>query len=180
MDAQCMLHPNIAKTYAEKSEKMSYEKGVQIVAAHTGDIRENYVHAQLATVEGAEFLRNSKLHQEVFGPFSLVVLCDDDQQRLEIIRHLEGQLTATVIAEKDEYASLAPLVTALQNRVGRIIFNGVPTGVEVSDAMTHGGPYPASTDSRFSAVGNQSIVRWVRPFSYQDFPVDLLPDFLKN
>ena len=180
MDAQCMLHPNIAKTYAEKSEKMSYEKGVQIVAAHTGDIRENYVHAQLATVEGAEFLRNSKLHQEVFGPFSLVVLCDDDQQLLEIIRHLEGQLTATVIAEKDEYGSLAPLVTALQNRVGRIIFNGVPTGVEVSDAMTHGGPYPASTDSRFSAVGNQSIVRWVRPFSYQDFPVDLLPDFLKN
>jgi len=75
---------------------------------------------------------------------------------------------------------MAPLVQTLQSRVGRIIFNGVPTGVEVSSAMTHGGPYPASTDSRFTAVGSHAIKRWVRPFSFQDFPGELLPSMLKK
>lgn len=180
VDAQCMLHPNIASTYDENSVTMGHQKGVKIVATHAGDVNGNFVRAQVATVDGTEFLKNPQLQQEVFGPFSLVVQCDDAQQQLDIIRQLEGQLTATILAEKEEYSSLSPLVLALQNRVGRIIFNGVPTGVEVSDAMTHGGPYPASTDSRFSAVGNQSIVRWARPFSYQDFPTDLLPEYLKD
>jgi NADP-dependent aldehyde dehydrogenase len=180
LDAHCMLHPNIARTYDANSVKMQNQKGVELVAAHTGGVEGNFVRAQVATVDGAEFLKNPQLQQEVFGPFSMVVQCENDQQQLDVISHLEGQLTGTIIAEKEEYTSLSPLVLALQNRVGRIIFNGVPTGVEVSDAMTHGGPYPASTDSRFSAVGNQSIVRWARPFSYQDFPMDLLPTYLKD
>ncbi len=115
----------------------------------------------------------------MFGPFSIVVQCSDEAQLLEVTSKLEGQLTGTIIAEEEDYKSLQPLIEKLQNRVGRIIINGVPTGVEVSDAMTHGGPYPASTDSRFTAVGNQAIKRWVRPFSYQDFPEELLPDILK-
>ena len=85
-----------------------------------------------------------------------------------------------MIADDHEASMYAEVIDALQNRVGRIIFNGVPTGVEVCPAMHHGGPYPASTDSRFTAVGIHSIKRWVRPFSYQDWPNNLLPDELKN
>ena len=93
---------------------------------------------------------------------------------------MEGQLTGTVLAENGELKNYEKVISALQNRVGRIIFNGVPTGVEVCAAMVHGGPYPASTDSRFTAVGINSIKRWVRPFSFQSWPNELLPDELKN
>jgi NADP-dependent aldehyde dehydrogenase len=134
----------------------------------------------IATVEGKEFLENSTLHQEVFGPFSMVVQCEDENQLEEIISQLEGQLTGTVISDENEVANYPKVIAALQNRVGRIIFNGVPTGVEVCPSMVHGGPYPSSTDSRFTAVGIHSIKRWVRPFSFQDWPNHLLPDELKN
>ena len=93
---------------------------------------------------------------------------------------MEGQLTGTLISENNEATNYPTLIAALQNRVGRIIYNGVPTGVEVCPSMVHGGPYPASTDSRFTAVGINSVKRWVRPFSYQDWPHELLPDELKN
>jgi len=177
--AQCMLHPHIAQSYEENSEHVLGQKGVELVVDSTEDVEGNYTNPLVASVSGAHFLKNTRLHQEVFGPFSMVVHCTDESQLLKIVERLEGQLTGTIIAEKEDYNDLPPLVDELQNRVGRIVFNGVPTGVEVSDAMTHGGPYPASTDARFSAVGNQSILRWVRPFSYQNFPTSLLPDFLK-
>jgi NADP-dependent aldehyde dehydrogenase len=109
----------------------------------------------------------------------MVVQCDDKKQLETIISKLEGQLTGTLIAD-DEAQNYASVINALQNRVGRLIFNGVPTGVEVCPSMVHGGPYPASTDSRFTAVGINSIKRWARPFSFQDWPNELLPDELKN
>lgn len=179
LDNQCMLHPNIAKTYQEGTKKMQSQSGLNVVASSGNDSGENYASAHIATVSGSDFLKNTALHQEVFGPFSLVVQAEDERQLLEIINHLEGQLTATLIAEDNGETHLRELTQALQNKVGRIIYNGVPTGVAVEDAMTHGGPYPASTDSRFTAVGNHSILRWVRPFSYQDFPAALLPEYLK-
>ena len=110
----------------------------------------------------------------------MVVQCEDANELTAIISNLEGQLTGTLIAEYSEAAKYPNLIDALQNRVGRIIYNGVPTGVEVCPAMVHGGPYPASTDSRFTAVGIDSIKRWARPFSYQDWPDNLLPSELKN
>ncbi len=140
----------------------------------------NYARQAITTVDGTTFLNNPTLHQEVFGPFSIVVQCDDSEQLEAILSNLEGQLTGTVIADKDEVSHYINVINALQNRVGRIIFNGVPTGVEVCPSMVHGGPYPASTDSRFTAVGIHSIKRWVRPFSYQDWPDHLLPDELKD
>ena len=106
--------------------------------------------------------------------------CEDLQQLLTIVSQLEGQLTGTVISDDNEASDNPELISELQNRVGRIIFNGVPTGVEVCPSMVHGGPYPSSTDSRFTAVGIHSIKRWVRPFSYQDWPNALLPSELKN
>ena len=110
----------------------------------------------------------------------MVVQCEDAKQLEVIISKLEGQLTGTLIANNKEASKYSGVIDALQNRVGRIIYNGVPTGVEVCPSMVHGGPYPASTDSRFTAVGISSIKRWVRPFSYQDWPNELLPDELKN
>lgn len=179
IDAYCMLHPTIHKAYEKNGEAIINESETEVVAMHQGAVKDNYAQAKITTVPGDAFLKNSKLHQEVFGPFSMVVQCDDTTQLLEVVNHLEGQLTGTIIAQEEDYKNLSSLVERLQNRVGRIVFNGVPTGVAVADAMTHGGPYPASTDSRFTAVGNQAIKRWVRPFSYQDFPEELLPEFLK-
>lgn len=180
IDAYCMLHPAIHSAYEQKGAAIINEPETTVVASHQGDRDANYAQAKIVTVSGDAFLNNSKLHQEVFGPFSMVVQCDNEAQLLQVIGGLEGQLTGTIIAQEEDYKDLSPLVERLQNRVGRIVFNGVPTGVAVEDAMTHGGPYPASSDSRFTAVGSQAIKRWVRPFSYQDFPEELLPEILKR
>lgn len=176
----CMLHPNIIGAYKSNKQKTISQRGIRIVADYNSDVKSNYARQTVITVEGNTFLENTSLHQEVFGPFSIVVQCEDIKQLETIILKLEGQLTGTIIAENNEATSYLSVIEALQNRVGRIIFNGVPTGVEVCPAMVHGGPYPASTDSRFTAVGINSIKRWVRPFSFQNWPDGLLPDELKN
>ncbi|MBW8245152.1 aldehyde dehydrogenase (NADP(+)) [Muricauda oceani] len=180
IDAQTMLHPNIKKGYESKGEDVISQKGVAVVGKYEGNLDANEAASIIASVSGEVFLKNPKMHQEVFGPFSMVVQCKDEAELLQIIEGLEGQLTGTLIAEKGDGANLLEIVDALQNRVGRIIYNGVPTGVEVCASMQHGGPYPASTDSRFTAVGIHSIKRWVRPISYQSFPMELLPDHLKK
>ena len=120
------------------------------------------------------------MQQEIFGPCSLLVLCKDQHEMLNVIKSMEGQLTGTLLAEENDDYLTQEIINALELKVGRIIFNGVPTGVEVCPSMTHGGPYPASTDARFSAVGINSIKRWLRPVSFQDFPQNLLPSELKN
>ncbi len=166
--------------YESNKAKALAQSELTVVADYDTDVQSNYARQTVTTVEGKTFLENTTLHQEVFGPFSMVVQCEDANQLEEIISKLEGQLTGTLIADKNEASNYSEVIDALQNRVGRIIFNGVPTGVEVCPSMVHGGPYPASTDSRFTAVGTSSIKRWVRPFSYQDWPNELLPDELKN
>ena len=175
-----MLHPNIIGAYeANKAETIS-QPNLEVVAQYNGKIQSNFAKQMITTVEGKAFLKNTRLHQEVFGPFSMVIQCENIHQLEEIISTLEGQLTGTIIAETNEIEIHSKIIEALQNRVGRIIYNGVPTGVEVSPSMVHGGPYPSSTDSRFTAVGINSIKRLVRPFSFQDWPNNLLPDELKN
>lgn len=178
MDAQCMLHPKIQKKFRESREDAIVKNGAELVSENN-NLKDNYTNATLAMVFGNAFLKNKKLHEEVFGPYSMVVKCEDEEQLIEVINALEGQLTGTIMAEKDEIETIGKIAEALQQKVGRLIFNGVPTGVTVCDAMMHGGPYPASSDSRFTAVGNGAIQRWVRPFSYQGFPKELLPDILK-
>jgi NADP-dependent aldehyde dehydrogenase len=180
IEPSCMLHPNIIGAYETKKRVMQKQEGLETMASFSDEIDANFGRQAITTVEGATFLKNTALHQEVFGPFSMVVHCENVQQLEEIINNLEGQLTGTVLAENGELENYDKVISALQNRVGRIIFNGVPTGVEVCAAMVHGGPYPASTDSRFTAVGINSIKRWVRPFSFQSWPNNLLPDELKN
>ena len=176
----CMIHPNIIGAYESNKANAIAQPQLSVVADYDNDVQSNYGRQAITTVEGKTFLENTTLHQEVFGPYSLVVQCEDANQLEAIISKLEGQLTGTIIAESDEASNYTKVIAALQNRVGRIIYNGVPTGVEVCPSMHHGGPYPASTDSRFTAVGIHSIKRWVRPFSYQDWPNNLLPEELKN
>lgn len=179
IEPSCMLHPNIYGAYESNKAKALAQPELSVVANYDTDVKENYARQAITTVEGRTFLANTTLHQEVFGPFSMVVQCENVEQMEAIISNLEGQLTGTLIAdgEAEQYSNI---ILALQNRVGRLIYNGVPTGVEVCPSMVHGGPYPASTDSRFTAVGINSIKRWVRPFSFQDWPNHLLPDELKN
>ncbi|MBC9794951.1 aldehyde dehydrogenase (NADP(+)) [Sinomicrobium weinanense] len=180
IDPSCMLHPNIHGAFNNLKEEVSGQPEVNVVAAYEKEVKANYAQQKIITVEGKTFLENSTLHKEVFGPFSVVIQCRDSKELVAIIKKLEGQLTGTILGEEAEIREHGDIVEALQNRVGRIIFNGVPTGVEVCPSMQHGGPYPASTDSRFTAVGIHSIKRWVRPFSYQDWPDALLPGELKN
>ena len=180
VEPSCMLHPNIVGAYETNKANALSQNGLQVLADYEDEVKPNYARQVVTTVEGETFLNNPTLHHEVFGPFSLVVSCENKEQLETIVSNLEGQLTGTIISDDNEIADYTSVVNALQNRVGRIIFNGVPTGVEVCPSMLHGGPYPASTDSRFTAVGVDSIKRWVRPFSYQDWPNDLLPDELKN
>lgn len=180
IDPSCMLHPNIKNGYNINKDKVVSQENVALVANYEPNVANNYAQQAVVSVEGKTFLENSTLHLEVFGPFSMVVQCENTDELEQIIGNLEGQLTGTIISDNDEISDYSKVVAALQNRVGRIIFNGVPTGVEVCESMVHGGPYPASTDSRFSAVGITSIKRWVRPFSYQSWPNALLPQELKN
>ena len=175
-----MLHPDIHKAFETNKSKALDVPEVTTVASLDAEVPDNHARQAIATVDGSEFIVNPTLHQEVFGPYSIVVQCQDTEELEVILLNLEGQLTGTIIGESDELERYTNIIDALQNRVGRIIYNGVPTGVEVCASMVHGGPYPASTDSRFTAVGIHSIRRWVRPFSYQAWPDQLLPDALKN
>ena len=180
INPSCMLHPNIKKGYNANKEKIVTQATVAITANYESDVQNNYAQQAVVSVDGKSFLENPTLHLEVFGPFSMVVECANKEELESIIANLEGQLTGTIISDNDEIVDYPEVISAMQNRVGRINFNGVPTGVEVCESMVHGGPYPASTDSRFSAVGITSIKRWVRPFSYQSWPNSLLPKELQN
>ncbi len=173
--AQTMLHPAIKKAYSEKLKHNQNTIGVQTLDTLKVQEEGLCATAQLLQTTGAVFLQNPSLKEEVFGMHTLIVRCKDQEQIHSCIATLEGQLTATLIAEEKEFAQYTTLVTILEQKVGRIIFNGVPTGVSVCDAMTHGGPYPASTDARYTAVGADAIYRWLRPVSYQNVPKEFLP-----
>jgi NADP-dependent aldehyde dehydrogenase len=134
----------------------------------------------IAVVSGGDFLLEPHLAEEIFGPFSLLVECDGKEELSAVLNSLKGQLTGTVMGTLADFNNYKEQIGILREVVGRIIFNGVPTGVEVCYAMQHGGPYPASTDSRFTSVGTDAIKRFVRPVSFQDAPDDYLPDELKD
>ncbi|UKN02280.1 aldehyde dehydrogenase (NADP(+)) [Paracrocinitomix mangrovi] len=173
-NASVMLNPSIQKSYNNLREQaLKQSEVIQLTAE--GKVPANYACQTIATVKAEEFIKNPTLRHEVFGPYSIVVRAKDKSELIELIQNLEGQLTGTLILQKNEYDKYKELVSVLEDRVGRVIFNGVPTGVEVTAAMTHGGPYPASSDSRFTAVGVYSIKRWLRPVTYQNFPTELLP-----
>jgi NADP-dependent aldehyde dehydrogenase len=133
----------------------------------------------LFETNAASFLE-SDLDAEIFGPTTLLVQHSSREQILAIARALEGHLTATIHGTEEDLREFADLILILENKVGRLVFNGFPTGVEVTHAMVHGGPYPATSDGRSTSVGSQAIFRFARPVCYQGFPEAALPDELKN
>jgi 2,5-dioxopentanoate dehydrogenase len=177
-----MLHPGIAKAYVEKRSAALAQDGVSVVATGAQNEDQNDMSGvtTIASTTGAHFLSNEILHQEVFGPYSIIIACADETEMLSVIQHLEGQLTATMIATENDIRQHASLVEAVKDMCGRFILNGVPTGVEVCLSMHHGGPYPATTDSRFTAVGADGIRRFARPMCFQNWPDTLLPAELQN
>ena len=175
-----MLHAGIAKAYAEKKELALMQEEVHLVAESEVDVNENEGLATIATVSAETFLSNPVLHQEVFGPYSLIIRCSNKEEMLQVALHLEGQLTATLMATENDMLQNDELVEAVKNICGRFILNSVPTGVEVCLSMQHGGPFPATTDSRFTSVGADGIKRFARPIAFQNWSNALLPDELKN
>jgi NADP-dependent aldehyde dehydrogenase len=121
------------------------------------------------------FVHHRELGEEVFGPSTVVIRCGSREEMEAVARHLEGQLTATIHGTPADLAEYSSLVSILENKAGRLIFNGFPTGVEVCDSMQHGGPYPATTNSRTTSVGSAAILRFTRPIAYQNFPQSALP-----
>ncbi len=175
-----MLHPGIAKAYTDKKTTALAQDGISIVAASATEEKENQGRATIASASGGAFLNNPVLHQEVFGPYSLVIRCKDIAEMTKIVQHLEGQLTATLMATDSDITGNIELVEAVKNICGRFIINNVPTGVEVCMSMHHGGPFPSTTDSRYTSVGADGIKRFARPISFQNWSNQLLPDELKN
>ena len=175
-----MLHPGIVTAYKKNKGNALLQEDVHLVAESATIVKENEALPTIATTSGQVFLSNPVLHEEVFGPYSIIVRCKDINEMIEVANHLEGQLTATLMATANDINTNELLVEAVKNICGRFIINSVPTGVEVCLSMQHGGPFPASTDSRFSSVGADGIKRFARPISFQNWSNELLPDELKN
>jgi NADP-dependent aldehyde dehydrogenase len=181
LEPTCMLHPNIKNQYESLKAEVLKQEGYSQQTSLNKEVKPNYALQNIISVDGNTFLKNKTFHKEVFGPFSVVVKCSDVNQLNTIIQDLEGQLTGTVLnSELSELDDYKQVIENLKNKVGRLVFNNVPTGVEVCSGMTHGGPFPASSDSKFTSVGLMAVKRWVRPVTFQDWPNQLLPSGLQD
>jgi NADP-dependent aldehyde dehydrogenase len=177
--AAAMLTEGIAKSYRSGVAKRQ-SSAETIAQAAAGGAGPNYSAPAVMQISAQDLLREPELATEVFGPSALVIRYDSRDELLELARSLEGQLTATLHGSERDLEAFADLIAILERKAGRLIVNGFPTGVEVCHAMVHGGPYPATSDSRATSVGTFSIYRFARPVCYQDFPQAALPEELKN
>lgn len=175
-----MLHRGIEEAYIKKSNDMVAQAEVELLTQSETDPTQGQGRPMIASAKGVDFIKNPALQEEVFGPFSMIIECDNKEELDACIQSLNGQLTGTVIGEQSDFDNHSTTLNILEHKVGRLIFNGVPTGVEVCPSMHHGGPYPSSTDARFTAVGVHSIKRFLRPVAYQNTPNELLPKALRN
>jgi 2,5-dioxopentanoate dehydrogenase len=174
-----MLNASICKAYGEATSEFEGVPGVQVLARGKADAGHGQCNAVVFTVSISDFLKQPALHGEMFGPASLIVrgsLTEIEQA----VAGLEGQLTASLFGSEEELAANTALIQALQQRAGRLIFNGFPTGVEVCTSMVHGGPFPATSDGRSTSVGTMAIYRFCRPVSWQNFPQSALPAELRD
>jgi 2,5-dioxopentanoate dehydrogenase len=177
--AQTMLTPGIAAAYQDGIARRD-KSGVERVATGAESDASCPAMPALYTVGAEHFLATPELEDEIFGPASLIVTCRSEDDMLDLARRIEGQLTATLHLENDDVPLARRLLPILERKAGRILANGFPTGVEVSYAMVHGGPYPATSDSRATSVGAMAIERFLRPVCYQDLPPALLPLALQD
>ncbi|MEZ4701919.1 MAG: aldehyde dehydrogenase (NADP(+)) [Rhodothermales bacterium] len=179
--AATMLHPGIAAAYRDGVQRIAQTQGVR-VAGRAADADEASCQAACVIFQTdiATLGDQEQLMEEVFGPASIVASGSSLDDLIAVARKLDGHLTATVHGTDEDLASHAELIRVLETKVGRLIFNGFPTGIEVCAAMHHGGPYPATTDSHFTSIGTGAIFRFARPICYQNFPDAALPEELRN
>lgn len=175
-----MLSANICANYHQGVARLRAHAQLTQLAGGVAAGAGNLASGALFQVEAQHFISEPALAEEVFGPSSLVVRCRDGAELEQVLNHLEGQLTATLQLETSDHPVAAQLLPVLERKAGRIVVNGWPTGVEVCHAMVHGGPYPATSDSRVTSVGTRAIERFLRPVCYQDLPQALLPPELRD
>ncbi len=173
-----LLTARIQKNFVGASERRRTE--VSDFAENTADLEGYAVNPSVFETSAREFLLRPDLQDEIFGPTTLIIKSDTREELLDIARGLEGQLTASVHGTEDDIREYADLIAVLETKAGRLIFNGFSTGVEVCASMVHGGPYPATSDSRSTAVGARAIDRFSRLVCFQNFPAVALPDELKD
>ncbi|MGJ7516767.1 aldehyde dehydrogenase (NADP(+)) [Pseudomonas baetica] len=178
--AQTMLTPGIFSAYQDGVAALAENAHAQLMAAGQPSTGPNQGQAHLFVTRAQDLLADHHLQAETFGAASLIVQCANDEEIRQVIEHLEGQLTATLHLEDADLEQARALLPVLERKAGRLLVNGWPTGVEVCDAMVHGGPFPATSDPRTTSVGTAAILRFLRPVCYQDFPDTLLPTALKH
>lgn len=172
--SQTMLTDGIAQAYRDGRDRMAGASGVD--ALFSSDCGQRAATPSVFSCSAAQWLQDSALRHEVFGPLGIVVRASDEEELIKVAKSLEGQLTCTLQMDNGDTGLAQKLFPVLERKAGRIMTNGFPTGVEVSDAMVHGGPYPASTNFGATSVGTLAIRRFLRPVCYQNVPSDLLPD----
>ncbi|ATZ64482.1 aldehyde dehydrogenase (NADP(+)) [Acinetobacter bereziniae] len=172
--SQIMLSKHIAACYHTAVKRFAETQGLSQCLIASEEIRQ--ASPSMFTTTGQEWLKNIDLAEEVFGPLGLIVVVKNEQEMMEIAKSLQGQITCTIHLDEKDKSLAKMLLPVLERKAGRILVNGMPTGVEVCDAMVHGGPYPASTNSGATSVGTMAIRRFLRPVSYQNIPEDMLPN----
>jgi NADP-dependent aldehyde dehydrogenase len=175
-----MLTSAIQEAYDKGAAKLASQNGVEMLAK--GKINGEGFQGQSALMQTSakNFMTNNKFEEEVFGPSTLTVTAEEKSELLTIAENLNGHLTTTLWANDEDLINYRELIDILERKAGRLIINGFPTGVEVCHSMIHGGPFPATTESRSTSVGTTAIRRFTRPVCYQNFPDSLLPNELKN
>ena len=176
----CMLNKSINDTYKSSLDKVLNSSVVEEVGSSKKDSAVNRAKPTIVKCSAKDFIKDPSLQEEIFGPYSLIVVCDTPCEGKEVLGALKGQLTSTIIGEDDEFKDYKESIQLLRDISGRLIFNAPPTGVEVNFSMQHGGGYPSSTDSRFTSVGGFAIKRFLKAVCYQDTPKEFLPDALQD
>ena len=177
--AGVMLTPGIANSYKQAVSQWQDISGVELLAQGQAGA-EHFCQAALFSTDLATFSANALLQEEVFGSSALIVKCADFNEMLQAINLLKGNLTASIHGLESDIEEAKQVALATAHKVGRLIYNQMPTGVEVCASMNHGGPFPASTQIRTTSVGSEAIKRFQRPICYQNMPNELLPELLKS
>ncbi|MEO8027726.1 MAG: aldehyde dehydrogenase (NADP(+)) [Bryobacteraceae bacterium] len=175
-----MLTPQIARSYREAVSRIDSMDGVRTTRPQNGSVGESEALPALFETTARAFLEHEELGDEVFGPSTILVRCANDSELRDVASNLNGSLTATIHGTPADLEDHRSLIFLLSRKAGRLIYNGYPTGVEVCSAMQHGGPYPATSDPRFTSVGTAAIQRFARPICFQDFPAEFLPEALRD
>jgi NADP-dependent aldehyde dehydrogenase len=178
--AATLLHRGIREAYEAGVKELGGKAKSAVKASAAADAAKGQVQAELFETDAATFLNEKRLREEVFGPATLVVRCGSKAELEAAARSMDGHLTATLHGTEQDLKEHGELVSLLEMKVGRLVFNGFPTGVEVCPSMQHGGPWPSTTDGHYTSVGTAAIERWVRPVAWQNFPQDALPVELRN